>query len=474
MKRSLLGTAALLCLLTAPASAGPALDAFIALMFEGAEVRHTTETANRAEEVYEGLEIRIDGDLARAGIARLRNDGGAISLSAEGVQIIPMDGEETLLDRIDLSLPTAFGELPTESLWLGEGGVRINPELCGALRTPVRVSGSGITLSPDNLIGSVLLEASVSGPDEVCLLDLTQELTGVALTDPAGMGVRISGMRIALKTPATPGLPEVATGETWSSEFSIADVEILMNGAVEVKLDRIESGTRINGDTLLPFAAAGHTRTLAKALATATLPEEQLPWADLWNGVRAVVGGGQFRVTGLEVVGPGLAALTGVTGPLDPGSRIDLSAEALKDEDGITFALNFDGTATGLVAFDFGLVTDAADPVFNTLPAGSLLASAPISLKGATLRVSDRGAGKLAEHILGSDPYQLLGEVLPDWVGTQKADLITAWVEKARDGGIAGLRAAPTVPVPVLVIGMMGLGDWGQLGASLNVNQMDE
>jgi hypothetical protein len=474
MKKTLLGTAAALTLLTGPASAGPALDDFTDLMFEGAEVRHTTEKAEGAEEIYEGLEILIGGDLVRADIARLRADGTTVRLSAEGVVFTPQTGEKTTLDLIDLSVPVALGSLPTESLWFGEGGVRINPELCAALRTPVRIFGTGITLGQKDVIASVQLDASVSGPDETCLLDLTQKLTGVAVTYPAGLGIRIAEQRVALKTPITPGLPEVATGETWLSEFSMTDAEILLNGEVELRLDQIETATRIDGDTLLPLAAAGHTRALAKALATGILPEGQLPWADLWNGMRSVVGEGRISLSGLEVVGSGLSALTGVTGPLDPGSRIDLSAEALKDENGLTASLTLDGTKTALLAVDFGIVTGPADPSFNDLPPSALLTGAPLSLSGAAIRLSDRGAGSLVERIIGADPYTVLAGILPGWVGAEKTAMVTAWADQSRNGGVAALRAAPAEPVPVLMIGMMGLGDWGQLGALLNVIQAVE
>jgi hypothetical protein len=474
MKKTLLGTAAALTLLTGPAMAGPALDTFTDLIFEAGEISHLSERVEGDVEIYEGLEILIGGDLVRADIARLRADGATVSLSAEGVVFTPQAGEKTTLDLIDLSVPVALGSLPTESLWLGEGGVRINPELCAALRTPFRIFGTGITLGQKDVIASVQLDASVSGPDETCLLDLTQKLTGVAVTYPAGLGIRIAEQRFALKTPITPGLPEVATGETWSSEFSMSDSEVSLNGEVELRLDRMDSATRINGDTLLPLAAAGHTRELAKAIAAGSLPEGQLPWADLWNGMRAMVAEGQIRVTGLEVVGPSLSALIGVSGPLDPGSRIDLNGTALKDEGGITASLTLDGTKTALLAVDFGIVTGPADPSFNDLPPSALLTGAPLSLSGAAVRLSDRGAGSLVAQIIGADPYELLAGMLPDWIGSDKTTIVTAWFDKAKNGGVASLRAAPAEPVPVLMIGMMGLGDWEQLGKLLSVTQAAE
>lgn len=474
MKRPLLGTAALIALMTGPASAGPALDALVGLMLEGAEVRHTAERVEGGEEVYEGLEISAGGDLVRLEGARLTLTEGAVGLIGDRVRFTRAEGGGAEIAQVDLSIPLAIGSLPAGSLLMGENGARISPELCDALRTPVRASGSGITFGSGDKIASARLDASVSGPDAACLLDLTQEMTGADLTDPAGLGLRFAEQRIQLKTPVTPGLPEVATGEIWSSNFSLTDAEILMNGTVELRLDRLESGTLINGDSLLPLAAAGHTRALAKAISAGTLPEGQLPWADLWNGMRSVVGEGRISLSGLEVVGSGLSALTGVSGPLDPGSRIDLNGTALKDENGLTASLTLDGTKTALLAVDFGIVTGPADPSFNDLPPSALLTGAPLSLSEAAIRLSDRGAGSLVERIIGADPYVVLAGVLPSWIGAEKAAIVSAWADQSRNGGVAALRAAPAEPVSVLTIGMMGLGDWGQLGALLNVTQGGE
>lgn len=470
MKRPLLGTAALIALMTGPASAGPALDALVGLMLEGAEVRHTAERVEGGEEVYEGLEISAGGDLVRLEGARLTLTEGAVGLIGDRVRFTRAEGGGGEIGRIDLSVPLAIRGLPAGTLLAGENGVRVSPELCGALRTPIRVAGSDVTFGSGGRIASLRLDAVVSGPDEACLLDLTQELTGAELTDPAGLGLRVAEQRVRLRTPVTPGLPEVATGETWSSTFSLSGAELLMNGTVELRLGRLETGLRLDGDSLLPLAATGHARALAKAIAAGRAPEEQLPWADLWNGLRAAVGEGLVSLKGVEVTGTGLAALTGVTGPLDPGARIDLSGVARKSEEGLTGSLTLDGTATALLAVEFGVATGPADPSFNTLPPGALLTGAPISLTGASVRFSDRGVGQLLERVLGMSPYEVLNAALPGWLGAEKGALVAAWADRARDGGTAAFRAAPAEPVPLLTIGMMGLGDWTVLGQMLNVS----
>jgi len=474
MKKTLLGTAALLSLLTGPASAGPALDTFVTMMLEGAEVRHTAERVEGAEEVYEGLEISAGGDLLSLEGARLSLSTEAVSLIGDRVRVTRKEGGGLEMGRIDLSVPLAIADLPTGSLLAGEHGVRISPELCGALRTPVRVAGSEVTFGSGNRIATLRLDTSVSGPDESCVLDLSQEMTGAELTDPAGLGLRVAEQRIRLKTPVTPGLPEVATGETWSSTFSLSGAELLMNGTVELRLDRMETGLRLDGDSLLPLAATGHARALVKAIASARAPEEQLPWADLWNGLRAAVGEGLVSLEGLEVIGTGLSSLIGVTGPLDPGSRIDLNGVSRKSEEGLTASLTLDGSATALLALEFGVATGPADTSFNALPPGALLTGAPISLTGASLSLSDRGVGALLERVLGMSPYAVLSATLPGWLGAEKGALVSAWVERARDGGVASFRAAPAQPVPLLTIGMMGLGDWGLLGETLNAKSMHE
>lgn len=474
MKRPLIGTAALISLLTGPASAGPALDALVGLMPEGSEVRHTAERVEGGEEVYEGLEISAGGDLVRLEAARLTLTEGAVSLIGERVSVTPAEGGGGEIGQIDLSIPLAIAELPAGAFRVSEGGVRMSPELCAVLRTPLRMRASGLTLGDRVSAETVRLDAAVSGPDTVCALDLTQGVTGLSLTDPAGLGLRVASQEIRVRTPVTAGLPEVMTGETWSSRLTLSGADLLMDGTVELSADRIEGGARLVGDSLLPLAKAGHTRALARALLTREAPAEQLPWADLWNGVREVVGEADLQVSGLEVTGTGLATLVGVAGPLDPGSRLDLEGGLIKDAAGLRGQLTLDGSATALVGVEFAVTAGAADPSFNTLPPGALLTGAPLSLAGAGLRLSDRGAGALIGRVLGADPYTLLESALPAWVGTEKAGLVTGWVGTARDGGEAVVRAAPAEPVPVLTLGMMGLGDWAVLGEMLNVSTGSE
>jgi hypothetical protein len=469
MKRTLLGTAALLTALTGPASAGPGLDAFTALLFEGAEVSYAFERSEGEEEVYEGLVIRSGDDLFQADMTRIRTGGGAISLNADGVRILGEGVEEAGATRIALSLPLGIGDLSAESLLVGEAGVRISPELCEALRVPVSFLASDLSLDGGS-VKEIRLDAVVSGPDEACLLDLTQGMSGLILTDPTGFGVRIAEQRIAMRTPVTPGIPEIATGETWSSEFSLSGIELTMNGAVEVRLEGVSSRTRLEGDTLLPLGATGQARAMAAALSAGTVPEGQLPWADIWNALRAVTGDGEFRIKGLEVVGTGLSAMTGIEGPLLPGSRVDLSGTSIKDEAGVRFDLAFDGSKIGLLEFGLELVTGAADPSFNTLPYTALLTGAPISLKSAVIRFSDLGVGTLVGQTIGMDPYLLLSATLPGWVGSEKAGIIADWLTPAREGRVSVFRVAPAEPVQAVMIGMMALGDWSLLGALLNLS----
>ena len=471
MKKTLLGTAAALTLLSGPALAGPALDTFVGLMLEGAEGRHTAERVEGAEEVYEGLEISAGGDLVRLEGARLSLTEGSVSLIGNGVRFTRAEGGGGEIGQIDLSVPLAIAGLPVGAFRISEGGVRMSPELCAVLRTPISLRASGLTLGGRVSAETVRLDAAVSGPDTVCALDLTQGVTGLSLTDPAGLGLRVASQEISLRTPVTAGLPEVETGETWSSRLTLSGTELLMNGAVELRADRIEGGARLIGDSLLLLAKAGHTRALARAFLTAEPPAEQLPWADLWNGMRAVVGDGDVRVSGLEVTGSGLSGLVGVAGPLDPGSRLELAGTVSKDTDGLRGQLTLDGSALALIGVDLALTTGPADPSFNMLPPSALLTGAPLNLAGAGLRLSDRGAGLLVGRLIGADPYALLETALPAWVGPEKAALVISWLSEARDGGEAALRAAPTEPVPVLTLGMMGLGDWSLLGTMLNVSR---
>jgi len=474
MKKTLLGTAAALSLLTGPALAGPALDIFTDLMFEAGEIRHVSERVEGDVEIYEGLEIAAGGDMLRFEQARIRLEGGAILLTGTGMRLTGADGSDVDAGLVDLSLPTALGGISPNALWLGSGGVRISPELCGALRVPVLVRFSDLSFGEAIMVAGLSLDASVSGPDAACLLDLTQEMTGLSFTDPYGLGIRVASQGVRVKTPVTPGLPEVATGETWASEMTVNGAEFLMNGSVELRLDRLESGVRLDGDSLLPLAAAGHTRALARAIATGQAPEMQLPWADLWNGVRAATGDGLVRISGLEVTGTQLSTLLGVSGPLDPGSRIDLTAQAVKDPEGITASLTLDGGSTALVNLNLSVLAGPADPSFNTLPPSALLTGAPISFVGAGLRLSDRGVSGLITQLTGMDPYVMLEAALPDWVGAQKTGLIMGWLSPARNGAVSSLRAAPEQPVPVLMLGMMGMGDWGVLEQMLNVSTEPE
>ncbi|MCA9770779.1 MAG: hypothetical protein KC466_00130, partial [Myxococcales bacterium] len=85
-------------------------------------------------------------------------------------------------------------------------------------------------------------------------------------------------------------------------------------------------------------------------------------------------------------------------------------------------------------------------------------------------RFSDRGVGALLERVIGLSPYETLSATLPGWLGAEKGALVAAWADRARDGGTAAFRAAPAEPVPLLTIGMMGLGDWTVLGQMLNVS----
>jgi len=470
MKMTLLGTAAALCLFTGPALAGPALDTFTGLMFDGAETRHASERVEGDAEIYESLEITAGGNLWRFDQVRFRLTENAVALSGTGMRLTARDGAVVGVGELDLSIPMAFEAMPTDALKFGEGGVRISPDLCGALRTPLQVQIAGLTLQDGITVESLGLETSVSGPEAACLLDLMQEMSGFTLTDPSGLGIRIASQQIKVKTPVTPGLPEVATGETWVSELTLSGAEVLVNGTVELRLDRLEGEVRLIGDTLLPLAAAGHTRALARAIATAQAPEEQLPWADLWNALREVVGDGRLQMTGLAVTGSELAKLVDVMGPLDAGSRLDLTGEVIKNTTGLQGAFTLDGSATALIGLDLALSTGPADPSFNTLPPSALLTGAPIGLAGAGLRLSDRGAGALIERAVGMNPYTLLEAVLPGWVGAEKAALVMGWMGSVRDGGSASLRVTPAEPVPLLTIGMMALGDWALLGTMLNVS----
>ena len=109
--------------------------------------------------------------------------------------------------------------------------------------------------------------------------------------------------------------------------------------------------------------------------------------------------------------------------------------------------------------------------VVETLSPRALLMSAPVSFVSGSLGLSDRGLGEAGAQLLGMDPYLMIVPVLGGMIGEANAQSLSDWLAAAKDGGEARISADPAQPVPVLMLGMMGLGDWSMLGTMLNVSR---
>jgi hypothetical protein len=465
MKKLLLGTAAL-TLLSTTAHAGPALDALTRLLPAGVAVTFTAERAEGTLEVYEGLTLIAGNATTRIGTARLSLDQGVFGLIADQVRVTDPDGGVTEADRLTVSAPLPLLELDRALI-----GAEPGPDLCGAAVAPLAVSADGVRGPDAGRVGTVRLDATLDDASGVCVLDLTQGMTDLELSRPDGTGLRIARQGLRLRAPTEPGLPETATGETYLAELTITGAELLLDGAVQATVTEITGRSHLEADSALPLVAAGYNRyvvALGGGVATLDAPAEQLPYADLWNAARGLNAGAEIAISGAEVVGTGLAALIPVPGLLDPGTRLSLLASATKTAEELRIGLTLDGSNTLLLDLEGALRVEPADPSFNEVSPRALVMSAPLSLISGSVRVSDRGIGGVAEQIIGMDPYAALVPSLSGLIGAGNAGLLAAWLEGAQGGAEITISAAPTSPVPVLMLGMLAMGDWSALGPMLN------
>lgn len=471
MKKLLFGTAAL-ALTGAAAQAGPALDAFTALLPPDAEVRFDAERVEAGAEVYEGLEVRVTGNRTQFEEARLSLASGVIGVYGQGVRSEDPTGSVTEADRVRFSGPLTLFELDRSPVLAGE--TYLDDELCQLLTAPLAMELSGVRLEEGVRVGTLGLTAEVAPVGGVCTLDFEQSLTGLEAVPPFGPGLRLEGQSLSGRAPVSIGLPETATGEVFSSELVLSGAEVTVDGAPQVRVGEVRSRSSFDADSALPLVDAGYNRhlgALTAGLAEGRAPEEQLPYADLWNGGRALSTEGTVRVTGLEVVGPALAPLSPVPGLLEPGARLDAELTLTKEAELIKLLLRLDGSNTALIDLSGSVRVEEADPSFNAVSPRALLMSAPLSFVSGSARLSDRGVGAAGTQLLGSDPYLMIAPALAGLIGAANAESLSDWLAAAKDGGEARISADPAQPVPVLMLGMMGLGDWSALGAMLNVTR---
>jgi len=474
MKKLLLGTAAALSLTSAAAQAGPALDTLTTLLPTDARVTFDAQTADSGQEIYEGLEYQIAGNTTRFEQARLSLDAGVFGLEGQGVLSTDPDGTTTRIDEVSFLAPLALFDLETPPGGAQPDLNRFGEEVCGTIQAPLSVSADGILVNGFGVIASARLDASVQPLDGVCTLDIAQSVSGVDIVPEVGPGVRIGDQQLRGRTALMMGLPETLTGETYGSTMSIRDVEMSLNGKPQLKISEIEATSSLDADSAITLASAGYNRhieALTLGLSEMRAPAEQLPYADLWNGARALNTQGSVRLKGAEVVGEEISELIPIPGLLDPGARLDLELSMTKMAELLELALKVDGSNTLLLDLIGAVRIDAADPSFNTLSPRALIMAAPVSVVSASARVSDRGVGAVGEQVIGMDPYALIAPSLGGLIGEANATRLSDWVAGARDGGEARISADPAQPVPVLMLGMLALGDWAALGQMLNVSR---
>lgn len=471
MKKLLLGSAAALTL-TGAAQAGPALDALITLLPPDARVSFAAEIASGDAEVYEGLEIVVEDTTTRFDEARLGLSGDLFSLVGDGVMISDPAQEGLGADNLSFAAPLRLLEADLSAV--SGDPAALGDELCDLLSEPLLIDVSGLRFEGGVRVETVRLNASVAPVEGVCALDFEQSMGGLEVVPPFGPGLRIAEQSIRGRAPVAMGLPEVASGELFSSELIVKNAEFLIDGAPQARVDEVMSRSVFDADSALPLVEAGYNRhleALTVGLAEARAPEAQLPYADLWNGGRALSTEGTLRMTGLEVVGPDLAPLSPFPGLLDPGARLDLELSLTKAAELIELGVRLDGSNTLLLDLIGAIRIEEADASFNALSPRALLMSAPLSFVSGSVRVSDRGLGAIGGRALGMDPYLMVGPALSGLIGEVNAQSLSSWIAGARDGGEARISADPAQPVPVLMLGMLGLGDWSALGQMLNVSR---
>jgi hypothetical protein len=471
MKKLLLGTAAALTL-TGPAQAGPALDALAALLPADARVSFATETVAGGAEVYEGLEVAVEDTTTRFNRAELSLTSGLFALTAAGARVSEASGALTEAENVVFSGPLAL--LSTDLSALSEEPEALSDTVCDLLSDPLRIALTGVRLEDGGRIGALRLEASAAPLEGLCALDFAQSMSGLDAVPPLGVGVRVAEQTVTGRAPVAAGLPEVATGEVFSSELSVKNAEVTVDGAPQVRVAEVRSRSAFDADSALPLVRAGYNRhleALATGLAEGRAPEAQLPYADLWNGGRALSTEGTLQLTGLEVIGPALSPFSPVPGLLDPGARLDAELSLTKAAELLELTLKVDGSNTLLLDLAGAVRIEGADASFNARSPRALVMSAPLSFVSGSVLLSDRGLGAAGAQLLGADPYLMVGPALAGLIGETNAQSLSGWLSAAKDGGQARISADPAQPVPVLMLGMMGLGDWSALGAMLNVTR---
>lgn len=472
MKKLLLGTAAVLTLTGAAAQAGPALDAFTALLPSDARVSFEAEGVSGDAEAYKGLEILVDGTTTRFGTAEISVASGLMALTGTRVRISEENGTFTEADIVSFSGPTSLFEADLATL-SGEPEA-YGDELCQLMSDPLLFRASGVRFDEEARVGSLTLDAATAPVEGVCALDLSQSMTGLDVTPPIGPGVRISKQSFTGRVPVSAGLPESATGEIFRSDLSLEEVEVLLDGVPQVRVSEVRSRSTFDADSALPLVEAGYNRhleALSLGLARGRAPEEQLPYADLWNGGRALITESGIQMGGLEIVGPAFAPLSPVPGLLDEGAKLDFNLSLSKEAELLELVFWVLGSNTALIDLSGTVRIEEADASFNALSPRALVMSAPLSFVSGSVRLSDRGIGAAAEGLIGADPYMMVGPALAGLIGETNAQSLSDWLAAARDGGEARISADPVQPVPVLMLGMMGLGDWSALGAMLNISR---
>jgi hypothetical protein len=472
MKKLLLGTAAVLTLTGAAAQAGPALDAFTALLPSDARVSFQAEGVSGDAEAYKGLEILVDGTTTLFGTAEISVASGLMSFTGNRVRISEENGAFTEADTVTFSGPIALFQ--TDLSTLSGAPEELGDEVCDLLSDPLLFRASGVRFDGGGQVDSLALDASTAPVKGVCALDFSQSMTGLDVTPPMGPGVRIDEQSFAGRAPVSLGLPEIAMGEVFSSEMSLKNVEVLLDGAPQVRVAEVMSRSSFDADSALPLVEAGYNRhleALSLGLAEGRAPEEQLPYADLWNGGRALITEGGIQMSGLEIVGPAFAPLSPVPGLLDEGAKLDFNLSLSKEAELLELVFWVLGSNTALIDLSGTVRIEEADASFNALSPRALVMSAPLSFVSGSVRLSDRGIGVAAENLIGADPYMMVGPALAGLIGEANAQSLSDWLTSAKDGGEARISADPAQPVPVLMLGMMGLGDWSALGQMLNVSR---
>lgn len=465
MKKLLLGTATALTL-TGAAQAGPALDALIALLPPDASVRFTSERVDAGLEVYEGLEIATSGNRTRFDQAGLALSGALFTLDGSGVTSSDLTGATAELGALSLSAPIGLFEAGSPET--------LSPDLCARLQDPVRLEASELRIPDAGRIGSFRVSATVAPVEGACALDFEQALVGFEFVPQIGPGLRVDQQSLSGRAPVAMGLIEVPTGELFSSELVIRNAEMTLNGTPQIRVGEARSRSTFDADSGLPLVEAGYNRhleALTSGLAEGRAPEEQLPYADLWNAGRALNTDGALRISGVEVVGPDVAPLSPLPGLLDLGARLELEMSVTKAAELLELAVKLDGSNTLLLDLVGAVRIEEADPSFNALSPRALLMSAPVSFLSGSVRLSDRGVGAAGAQLLGADPYLMIAPSLAGLIGERNAQILSGWLATAKDGGEARISADPAQPVPVLMLGMMGLGDWSALGTMLNVSR---